>query len=347
MREHGSEHSSEYLKRLLATLLIVGLLLLAWRIRYVLLLAFGSVLLAVVIRVVTQGFCKWLKLPPGLAFPLVVILMIATPILTLTKFGADIVGQADLISDALPAALEQARSLLAEAGFSDLANKQVGELASESTFYDVAAGALMSLGDALINLVIVVVGGVFLASSPEVYRRGFIKLLPPTSRDAADLSLREIGRALALWLKGRLLAMLLVGLFSGLGLWLIGVPSYLTLALLAGLLEFVPFIGPVIAAIPAVLLALLIGPTEAMFVIGLYFLVQQFEGNLMTPLIQQHAVDLPPALLIYAVLGFGFLFGLAGVILAAPLTVVLFVLVKRLYVREYLNTSTPIPGSTE
>lgn len=343
----GSADTKEYLKRLLLTVLIVTLLWFVWRLRFVLLLAFGSVLLAVVIRVMTRALRDRLRLPESLALLLVVVAMIATPILAAVKFGADIASQADLIMQALPAASEQARALLTQAGLSNLAHTSLGELVSRSALYNFASGALMSMGDALMNLVIVFTGGVFLAVRPAIYRRGMIKLLPPSSRDAADRSLQDMENALALWLKGRLIAMLLVGIISGLGLWLIGVPSYLTLGLVAGLLEFVPFIGPIFASIPAILLALLIGPTEALLVVGLYFIVQQLEGNLMTPLIQQRAVNLPPALLIYAVLGFGFLFGLPGVILAAPLTVVIFVLVKRLYIRDYLQTATPIPGANE
>lgn len=343
----GSPDTTEYLKRLLLAVLVLAVLWFVWRLRFVLLLAFGSVLLAVVIRVLTRFVHDRLRLPEWLALTLVVATMIAVPILAAAKFGADIAGQADLISLAVPAAFEQARALLAQAGLSDLANTKLDEIVSASAFASFASGALMSIGDALINLVIVLTGGVFLAAKPVLYRRGLLKLLPPSSRGAADRSLTDMETALALWLKGRLLAMLLVGIFSGFGLWLIGVPSYLMLALAAGLLEFIPFIGPFLAAIPAVLLALLIGPTEALLVIGLYFVIQQLEGNLMTPLIQHHAVDLPPALLIYAVLGFGLLFGLPGVILAAPLTVVVFVLVKRLYVRDYLQTATPIPGASE
>ena len=151
-------------------------------------------------------------------------------------------------------------------------------------------------------------------------------------------------RALRLWLRGQLLAMVVVGVLTGVGLWLIEVPSAFALGLLAGLLEFIPFAGPVLSAIPGVLLALVISPELALGTIVVYVAVQQFEGNVLQPIVQRYAVDLPPVVLLFSLLAFGTLFGVIGVIFAAPLTVVAYVLVKRLYVQEALGTKTPIPG---
>ena len=157
----------------------------------------------------------------------------------------------------------------------------------------------------------------------------------------------ESERALRLWLKGQAVAMVVVGLMTGLGLWALGMPSALTLGLLAGVLEFIPFAGPIIAAVPAILLALAVSPELALWVTLLYVAVQQFEGNVLTPLVQQYAVDLPGAVLLFSLIGFGTLFGTLGVILAAPLAVVTMVLIKRIYVIETLDTPTPIPGETK
>ena len=141
--------------------------------------------------------------------------------------------------------------------------------------------------------------------------------------------------------------MVAVGFLTWLGLALIGVPSALTLALLAGLLEFVPYVGPIVSAVPAVLLAFAASPEMAFWTALLFFGVQQFEGYVLEPLVQQHAVDLPPALLLFALVAGGLVFGLIGVLFAEPLTVMLFVMVKRLYVREALQTPTPIPGEKD
>lgn len=153
--------------------------------------------------------------------------------------------------------------------------------------------------------------------------------------------------AICLWLKAQLISMTVVGLLVGLGLWLIGVPSALTLGLIAGSVEFVPLVGPIIAALPAVLLALAVGPETVLWIVGLYLLVQRVEGILLQPLLKQYTVDLPAVILLFALLDFGALFGALGIILAAPLAVVVYVLVKRLYVKEALDTPTSIPGEDE
>ena len=142
----------------------------------------------------------------------------------------------------------------------------------------------------------------------------------------------------------QLIAMAAVGTLTGVGLWLLGVHSALVLGLIAGLMEFVPYLGPILSAVPGILLALALSPDLAIWVALLYFAVQQFEGYVLTPLVQQYAVDLPGVVLLFSLLAFGTLFGTLGIVLAAPLTVVTYVLVKRLYVIEALHTPTPIPG---
>ena len=124
---------------------------------------------------------------------------------------------------------------------------------------------------------------------------------------------------------------------TGIGLWLLGVPAALGLALIAGLLDFIPFVGPIIAAVPAIILAFLVGPSTALWTLGLYLLVQQIQGNILQPLVQRYAVDVPPAVLLFAVAGAGVLFGFLGILLSAPLTVVAFVLVQRLYIQGALG----------
>ncbi len=154
----------------------------------------------------------------------------------------------------------------------------------------------------------------------------------------------ESERALRMWLKGQLLAMLIVGAMTGAGLWLLGVQSWLVLGILAGFFEFIPFAGPILSAIPGILIALVHGPELALWTTLMYVFVQHSEAYLIQPLIQQYAVDVPAVVLLFSLLAFAVLFGPIGVLFAAPLTVVSYVLVKRLYVREALATPTPIPG---
>jgi predicted PurR-regulated permease PerM len=256
-------------------------------------------------------------------------------------FGSQLAMQAGDLSSAIPKAWASIREQLA--GFGIPTNVfQTGS--GSSGVGGMASNVAMSLGSGLADGLLILVGGVFLAASPRFYRIGAVKLVPEERRGQLWSAFEASGTALKLWLKAQLLTMLLVGTVTGLGLYLIGVPSWFALALLAALLEFVPYVGPIAAAVPAILIAASVDPQTALLTVGLYILVQQLEGYVFSPLMQQWAVDLPGALLLFSLLACGTLFGAIGIIFAAPLTVVLYVLVKKLYVREALDTNTPIPG---
>ena len=185
---------------------------------------------------------------------------------------------------------------------------------------------------------------IYLAADPGLYQAGLLKLVPGPRRDLARVALGETARALRLWLLGQLVSMSVIGVLTGLGLAWVGLPSALALGLLAGLLAFVPLVGPIVSAIPALLLALADGAATVGWTLAVFVGVQQIEGNVVMPFVQRRMVDLPPALLLFAIVAAGTLLGPLGALLAAPLTVVVFVLVKRLYVREALDTPTPLPG---
>jgi predicted PurR-regulated permease PerM len=128
--------------------------------------------------------------------------------------------------------------------------------------------------------------------------------------------------------------MVCVGVMTSTGLMLLGVPLALSLGILAGLCEFVPYLGPIVSSIPAILVAFTVGATPALEVAGLYLLVHALEGYVLVPIIQRRAVSLPPALALVAVVLFGIIFGPLGVIFAHPLMVAVIVLVRRLYIHH-------------
>ena len=169
-------------------------------------------------------------------------------------------------------------------------------------------------------------------------------MIPPARRALVAEAMEESDRALRLWLKGQLWAMVLIFAMTWLGLHLLGVPSALVLALISGALEFIPYAGAITSAIPAIMVALVQGPELALWVVGLYVVVHHVEAYVVQPLIQQFAVEIPAVITLFALLAFGLMFGFLGILLAAPLAVVSYVLVKRLYVIETLDTPTPIPG---
>ncbi len=337
-----------FIQRAIIFIALVALAALLWRLRDMLLLIFGALLVAVIFRALADPLQGRLGLPQGVALGTTVLLIAGGIGLASWLFGGEIAAQARALADTLPRAWSGFEAWIGDLGF----GKRLTEMSRNATpsGSGVLAGAgsfVTSLGASVADAVLVLVGGIYLASQPELYRSGLLKLLPAARRDVTAEAFDDSGRALKSWLKGQLIAMIVVGVLVGAGLWALGVPLAFALGLIAGLLDFVPLIGPIVAAVPALLLALTVGPEAALWTAGLYLLVQQIEGNILSPLVQQRAVDLPPALFLFALLGFGTLFGAIGVILAAPLTVVVYVMVKRLYVREALATPTKVPGEEE
>lgn len=182
--------------------------------------------------------------------------------------------------------------------------------------------------------------GLFLAADPGLYRRGLLRLIPLRARPRWETALIEAGHALERWLLGQLVAMVCVGVLTGLGLWALGIPLALSLGILAGALDFVPYIGPIAAALPAFLMGLTQSPNLALYVALLYVVVQQIKGNVIVPLAQRWAVSLPPALGIISVIVFGLIFGVPGLLFATPLMVVTLVLVRKLYIEGVLEQSS-------
>lgn len=333
-----------FVRRTLIALALAALAYLVWELRSLLLMLFGAVVVATVFRALAERIRKWTNFPEGLSVAISIALVLGLLASLIFLFGSHVARQVDSLRETLPAAWQSFEQRVGDFGLGD----QLKELAdgvrrSSGSFANLSA-AVMSIGNGIAELLVVLFGGMYLAAQPRVYKAGAIKLVPSGKRPLVAEAMDESETALRLWLKGQLIAMIVVGLLTGTGLWLLGLPSALVLGLLAGLLEFIPFLGPFLSAAPAILLALAVSPDLALWVLLLYVAVQQLEGYLITPLVQQYAVELPGVILLFSLIGFGLLFGTLGVILAAPLTVVSYVLVKRLYVIETLHTPTPIPG---
>jgi len=186
-------------------------------------------------------------------------------------------------------------------------------------------------------IVVVFFVGIYFAAQPRMYTNGLTHLIPIDKHDRAREVMGKIGASLRWWLMGKLVAMVFVGVLVWLMLMMLGLPFALTLAVIAAVLTFIPNFGPIISAIPAVLIALMDSPMTAVWVIVLFVTIQALESYILTPLIQQSALSLPAALTISAQLLLGVFVGGIGLALASPLTVVVLVLVRSLYVRDLLG----------
>lgn len=313
------------------------LVLLAWRLSDVLLLLFGAIIVAVALRGFAAPFQRHLGLSPRLAVAATTVLSLLLIVVGVWLAGDQLAQQTEDLRERVPEAL---RVVVAWARGHPIgvAVLDLWESASASDvpWSRVANVATQTLG-ALGSVVLMVVVGVYLAASPQLYRAGLVRLMPPHHRERIEEALLASGEAMSSWLVGQGVSMLFVGFTTALGLWLLDIPLALTIGAIAAVLAFIPFFGPIASGILAVLIAFMEGPTQALYVTVLCVAIQQIEGNFLMPFVQRWAVELPPVLGIMAAVVFGLVFGLAGVILATPLMVVAMVLVQKLYVEGVLE----------
>jgi predicted PurR-regulated permease PerM len=189
----------------------------------------------------------------------------------------------------------------------------------------------------VLSILLFLVLTIMLLANPSQYRRIFIFAFPAFYRRRVDEILGECEAALVGWIKGTLIAMAVIGLVSFVGLTILGVPLPFVNATLAGLLEFIPNVGPTLSVIPPALLALLDAPWKSLAVILLYIAIQQFESLVLVPLIMKQEVDLLPVFTILAVVIFASLFGFLGLFLAIPLLIVVQIWLKEVLVKDVLN----------
>jgi len=311
---------------------LIVLLLAIWFARQVLLLAFAGVLLAIILRTVTDWLARLLHLRTGIALGVTCVLALAAVGLFFWFIAPQLSDEADAVSQSIQSGWHRIMEWLHH-------NKRAGALADslQSGASGFVLSALSGVGAAAGGVVIVLFLCLFFALDPGLYKRGFVKLVPKTAEARGKQVLSECGERLQKWLLGKLLLMAFVGVATASGLWAMGMPLILALAVLAAALDFIPNFGPLIAAIPAALIAFSRSPMLAVEVIVLYTAVQMTENYVLQPIVQQRAVALPPAVTLLSQVFMGTLLGPLGLVLATPLAVVGLTLVRTIYVEDILG----------
>ena len=255
-----------FVRRALIAIALAAVAVLAWQLRTVLVLLFGAVVLATVVRALADPLSKHLRLPERVAV-LIAVLLIVGVIAGVALAARPADRRAGQRADKHFAGGARRESTNGSRGFG-LGHPFQTWLAqlhhNGGTLVSRFGGWLSAASSGLANFLIVLFGGIFLATEPRFYRTGAIKLVPEARRDDRRSDGR-VQRALRMWLKGQLMAMLIIGLMTGTGLWLFGVQSWLVLGILAGFFEFIPFAGPILSAIPAILIALVQSPQLALW----------------------------------------------------------------------------------
>ncbi|MGJ0238373.1 AI-2E family transporter [Novosphingobium fluoreni] len=326
-----------YLRRLGWTVVIGAILMMAWRASDLLLLAFGSLLGAVMFRSAARmiqrlGVRNW-RIALGLGTLLVLTVFGGMLYLLTVQFGTEL---AAMLGN-LPGTLEKI-----ERGLSvnpvGRAVVQAGEAAAGgSKIADSLSELVRGAGEIMLNLVIVIVGAMFIAGNPSPYRNAVVLMTPRPARQTMERALNEMSFALRLWLKAKLISMAMMTLVIGGCLWWAGLESWAALGLLGGLSEFVPYVGPVVAMLPAIGLAAAVGGDVLWRTLVAFLVVRVIEGWLLTPFVNRTVVNIPPALTLFTILAVGAVFGVYGVFFAGALLVVAFVGVREFYLRDTLG----------
>jgi predicted PurR-regulated permease PerM len=289
----------------------------------VLLLAFAGVLFAVFLRTLSGALSKHTRLPAGWAVLIVLVVLAGATAAILWWVAPDIAREIDLLIADVPKLVEGVTASLESYAWGRWLLDQGGSATAWLTEPGTVRRATSLVGST-IGLVgaglVILLAGIFIAAEPRPYREGVLRLVPVDRRGKARELLDDLGRVLRAWLLGKVIAMAVIFAVTWAGLSLLGIPIASTLALLAAALTFIPNFGPVLAAIPAVLLGLQQGTTTALAVAGLYAGAQAVESYVLTPLIQRKAVSLPPALTLLAQVAMGIVAGGVGLLLATPLT---------------------------
>ncbi|NHO34159.1 AI-2E family transporter [Acetobacter fallax] len=335
--EPAEEATQSIASLLRLTLLSAAVMLSVWLIGDVIMVVFSATLFAVILHGLARILHRHSRLPYSWSLAVVCLLLMAVIGLISWTSGADIVAQAARLRDALVTqalalrnqleAWPQGRVILdylpASLGGNQGGSGQGGLMSLGSRIAGSMTGFLGSAFGALGTMAVVLIAGIYFAASPSIYANGLLRLVPGKWRGRGREVMLVAADTLWAWVAGQSLDMAVVGILSGVGLWIIGVPLAFSLGFLAALFNFIPYIGAIMGAVPAMLLALSLGLRETAMVAALYCVVQFFEGNVLAPLIQRRSVQMPPGITVLSQTFFGGIFGFPGLMLASPLTAML------------------------
>ena len=320
----------EYVLRIVIAVIVVALAYTLWRLTSLLLLVFAAMLFAIMLRSIADPLARLTRISPGWSLAMTVVLLTLAGGGFVVIFGAGVSAQLHVLLADLPGAWLSFSATLESFGLPRSGLEWIGRQLQLAGGLGILAQWAGQTAGLVGGLVLASIGGVYFAAQPALYRRGLLSIAPRSVRAQVAATLDLSAVSLRHWLVGQLATMTLVGSLTGLGALAIGLPSAVALGLIAALLEFVPYVGPVATAVPALLLAFSISARAAILTLLLLIAVQQLEGYILTPLIQRRAVLLPPAVTLFSLFGMGIMFGTLGVLLATPLTVCILVIVRRI-----------------
>ncbi len=344
-RPTGDRFDREFVKHTFVVVAIVlsvaTVLGLIWYAADVFLLIFAGVLLAVFLRGLSDPLSKNTGINAGWSLTIVVLGLCVLIGVGGWLIAGQVAAQFDQLAESVPSSMAKLEQYLRQYAWgrkllerAPLANQLI---LGRTDVLTRVTGAFSTLLGIATTVGIVLFVGIYLAVDPGLYRRGLVRLNPLNKRSRAEEVCDAVGHTLRWWLLGRLFSMVVVGIATTVGLWLLGIPAPIALGFITFLLVFIPYLGPILAAVPALLSALSLPDAMEPVYVGLLYLgIELLEGYLLTPFVQARTVGLPPAFTLTAQVLMGVLMGIPGIMLATPLAAVALVLVKMLYVEDIL-----------
>ena len=313
---------------------IVGAALILFFLSKVLLVIFASILFAIALCSLARLITAHAKVPHALAVVIATLAVVAAIGWPFMIYGSRLWAQFDEIAMDIPEAVTSIKTSLEAHSSVQFLEQIFGDIDFSRIAAPVATHltSIISMVSTIIAYAILLLfGGVYLALSPDLYVKGLLQFTPLSYRDRVQQFVERSGSSLRIWLSTQLLVVLINGVFAGIGLWAFGVNDAAALAMLAGLLSFIPYVGTIIAMIIGGLATLPQGGVFVLYALMVLGATSVVEGYFITPYIQSKTLSLPPVVLIFAIFTFTILFGTLGIILAAPLTVVAIVALDIFY----------------
>lgn len=318
-----------------AILAFIAVLLLLFKALFsLLLLTLAAALIAIYFHGCAGLFQKYFHWPSRLCLILSVSINIILIAALIWFLGARIQQQVVQLSEKLPTTIENAKEQISQTPIGSKVLHYFHSSGSSQKTLKVAKEFLSSGFGLLSDVYIIMLMALFFTVSPSTYKKGVILLLPLRAKEKGRVVFKQLEIILKKWIKSQLIGIVSIGVLTAIGLMIIGMPLVLTLAIIAGLLNTIPNFGPLIALIPAVLIALMQGPTTALIVILMYTVIQIIQSMIEKPLVQKKMVNIPPALTIFAQVALGLLVGLWGVVLAVPVIAITKTIVRELYIKN-------------
>ena len=330
------------------TIAFLVIIILAFRTLFHLcLLYFTSIIIALVLGVLTNWLKKLIPVHQVVALGIVIIVIVALILIFGYLIGPRIVSESTHLVDTI----RQGIAKLQQYGVTHRwAYRLLSFLRTPTKYLPSLIGGVRGVFQNTLSflsgVIFLLLMSVFLAANPELYIDNAIRLFYPQRREIIRETVSALAFSLRRWLLGRFIAMLMIGVFTTLALLVFRVPLALPLGIIAGILDFIPFIGPIVSAVPAILVTLATDPVKSLWIIVIYLGVHLLE-DLITPVIQWGVARIPPALLVSVQVFLALLGGIFGVLIAEPLTLTIIVIIQIIYFRNYLKEKIRVLGERE